>query len=137
MHRSSYVQGVPFPSSRLQQQQEKEAVAAHAAAVRAQQQAISFKVFPYCYFCFLQLIPLLLAAQQSQQQQLQQPSHQQPQFYGHGFGARVALEQIPQHLRGKPAFFDASRGIYFDGRQAFFYHSADNDAVTAIELSHG
>uniref|UniRef100_A0A915EN21 Uncharacterized protein n=1 Tax=Ditylenchus dipsaci TaxID=166011 RepID=A0A915EN21_9BILA len=97
MPRSSYVQGVPFPSSRLQQQQEKEAIA-QAAALSAQQHAIA--------------------------QATHQSHHQQPQ-----------LHASPR----QPAFYDANRGILYDGQQAFFYQpdANSNATFTAVELGHG
>uniref|UniRef100_A0A915EL84 Uncharacterized protein n=1 Tax=Ditylenchus dipsaci TaxID=166011 RepID=A0A915EL84_9BILA len=113
MPRSSYVQGVPFPSSRLQQQQEKEAIA-QAAAISAHQQAIA------------------------QTQAAQQSHYQQPQLHGNGYGVRVPIQQVPQHLHGKPAFYDANRGILYDGQQAFFYQpdANSNATFTAVELGH-
>uniref|UniRef100_A0A915DT80 Ubiquitin-like modifier-activating enzyme Atg7 N-terminal domain-containing protein n=1 Tax=Ditylenchus dipsaci TaxID=166011 RepID=A0A915DT80_9BILA len=109
-------QGVPFPSSRLQQEQEKEAIA-QAAAHSAQQHAIA----------------QIQAAHQLHQQ------HQQPQLHGNGYGVRVPIQQVPQHLHGKPAFYDANRGILYDGQQAFFYQpdANSNATFTAVELGHG
>uniref|UniRef100_A0A915DS81 Uncharacterized protein n=1 Tax=Ditylenchus dipsaci TaxID=166011 RepID=A0A915DS81_9BILA len=116
MPRFSYAQVFRFRAADCSRNKRRKLIA-QAAALSAQQHAIA----------------QIQAAHQLHQQ------HQQPQLHGNGYGVRVPIQQVPKHLHGKPAFYDANRGILYDGQQAFFYQpdANSNATFTAVELGHG
>ena len=63
------------------------------------------------------------------------------QPYGAGYGQRlVAPAEIQAQYRGKPAFYDASRGILYDGKTAWYYaphtpYGQTSSVITAIETT--
>jgi len=152
MPRSVYVSGVPYPSSKQQQQVDN----ANAARLllqqqqsqgQSQQQAYGSRLAQpqyqgkpaffdsnrgayfdgqRAYLANDDTVTAIDVAQDGQQQQL----------FGQGYGVRVPLiKRLQQQLyQGKPAFYDPVHGVYYDGQQAYLYASTDGTS-TAIELN--
>ncbi|KAI1698582.1 hypothetical protein DdX_17830 [Ditylenchus destructor] len=61
-------------------------------------------------------------------------------YFSEGFGQRVPVpEDVAVHLnaqyQGKPAFFDSSKGLFYDGQGQLYLYQPDNSLRTAIESS--
>ncbi|KAI1710098.1 hypothetical protein Ddc_13572 [Ditylenchus destructor] len=60
--------------------------------------------------------------------------------FSEGFGQRVPVpENVGVHLnaqyQGKPAFFDSSKGLFYDGQGQLYLYQPDNTLRTAVESS--
>jgi len=151
MPRSVYVPGVPFPSSKQQQQldiaarlqqqqshgQQQQAYGAGVAQLQYNGKPAFFDSNRGIYFdgqranyVFDDNAATAIDAQDGYQSGQQQP------IYGQGYGVRVPLiQRLQQELyQGKPAFYDPVHGVFYDGKQAYLYVPTDNTS-TAVELN--
>ena len=84
--------------------------------------------------------PLSQQSQGGQQQLMTAVPHPQQQMEYHLTRVPLAPARF-QHLLGKPAFFDTSKGLLFDGQQAYIYreayHQPGQKLATAVEIAGG